>query len=371
LPTEPLVITPLARYDQAVAEHGLDDDPGQREAMRVLDELHHALLATQWRARGWRRLLGLARGRPVVPVRGVYLWGGVGRGKTMLMDMFFHCLPFAAKRRNHFHHFMNHVHRRLRELDARGDPLERIAGELAADTRIICFDEFFVADIADAMILGTLFEALFRRGVTLVATSNVAPTELYRDGLQRARFLPTIVQIERHTMVLPLDAGIDYRLRQLEQADVYQASTDPSAQAGMAHRFTAIAGEAEWLDSPLEVLGRHIAVRRRAEGIAWFEFTAICDGPRSQNDYIEIARTCHTVLVSNVPQLDAGSDNQARRFMSLVDEFYDRRVKLIITAAAPPTGLYQGERLAFEFRRTSSRLEEMRSHDYLAAEHRP
>jgi len=369
--TTPLVITPLARYDQAVAEHGLDADSGQREAMRVLDELHQALLEAPWRARGWRRLLGLARRKPVVPVRGVYLWGGVGRGKTMLMDMFFHCLPFVAKRRSHFHHFMNHVHRRLRELDARGDPLERIAGELAADTRIICFDEFFVADIADAMILGTLFEALFRHGVTLVATSNVPPTELYRDGLQRARFLPTIVQIERHTTVLPLDGGIDYRLRQLEQADVYQASTDPSAQAGMAHRFAAIAGEAEWLDSPLEVLGRHIAVRRRAEGIAWFEFTAICDGPRSQNDYIEIARTCHTVLVSNVPQLDAGSDNQARRFMSLVDEFYDRRVKLIITAAAPPAELYQGERLAFEFRRTSSRLEEMRSHDYLAAEHRP
>jgi cell division protein ZapE len=367
------VTTPLARYDQAVAEHGLDTDPGQREAMRVLDELHHALLDTPWRARGWRRLLELARRRPVVvaPVRGVYLWGGVGRGKTMLMDMFFHCLPFAAKRRNHFHHFMNHVHGRLRELDARGDPLERIAGELAADTRIICFDEFFVADIADAMILGTLFEALLRHGVTLVATSNVPPTELYRDGLQRARFLPTIVQIERHTTVLPLDGGIDYRLRQLKQADVYQASTDPSAQAGMAHRFAALAGEAEWLDSPLEVLGRHIAVRRRAEGIAWFEFAAICDGPRSQNDYIEIARTCHTVLVSNVPQLDAGSDNQARRFMSLVDEFYDRRVKLIIAAAAPPPDLYQGERLAFEFRRTRSRLEEMRSHAYLAAEHRP
>lgn len=362
--------TPLARYDRAVAEHGLDAEPAQRRAMAALDALYHALLVASSPSRGWRRLLPPAWRRPAAPVRGVYLWGGVGRGKTMLMDMFFQCLPITHKRRSHFHRFMNDVHAQLNQLRDERDPLERVAGRIAENTKIICFDEFFVSDIADAMILGTLFDALFRRGVTLVATSNVPPSQLYRDGLQRARFLPAISLLEQHCAVVHLDSPTDYRLRLLERANVYQTPADARAHAELARCFDAIAGESERSQAPMEVLGREIALLVAADGVAWFEFAALCDGPRSQNDYIEIARCCHTVILSQVPQLDATHDNQARRFMAMIDEFYDRRVKLVVSAATRPERLYTGERLAFEFQRTCSRLQEMQSHAYLASEHR-
>ena len=288
----------------------------------------------------------------------------------MLMDLFANALPPGTGTRRHFHRFMNDVHADLRRLRDHRDPLRRVADRIATRTRVICFDEFFVSDIADAMILGTLFEALFERGVTLVATSNVPPSALYRDGLQRARFLPAIALLEQHTEVVEVDGGVDYRLRLLSRASVYQAPNDVAAEAELERDFEALAGETPRHRRPMDVNGRRIAVRVRADGVVWFDFDAICDGPRSADDYIEIARSHHTVLVSDVPRFDATRENQARRFIALVDEFYDRRVKLMLSAEAAPDALYAGDRLAFEFQRTVSRLLEMQTRDYLASEHR-
>jgi len=299
------------------------------------------------------------------------MWGGVGRGKTYLMDTFYGCLPFAEKRRLHFHRFMGEVHRALKAMGEGRDPLPRIAQSWAKDCRVLCFDEFFVSDIADAMILSGLLQALFREGVSLVATSNIPPQELYRDGLQRARFLPAIELLERHTRVLNVDGGTDYRLRFMEQAEIYHHPLDEAADRVLEDDFRHIAPEAGEEGASLTVEGRSIPTRRLADSAVWFEFEALCDGPRSQADYMEIARQFHTVVISNVPVFDRRREDQARRFISLVDEFYDRGVKLVISAEAAPEDLYRGKRLAFEFERTTSRLVEMQSHDYLAAAHRP
>lgn len=360
-----LPVTPLARYRAELERLGWQADPQQEAVARRLDELHAALLVPP-PAR--RRLFG--RPRAVAPVRGLYLWGDTGRGKTWLVDLFYKCLPFPEKIRRHFHRFMSDVHEDLKQHRDAPDPLARIADGLAARARVICFDEFFVSDIADAMILGTLFEKLFARGVTLVATSNVPPRELYRDGLQRARFLPAIAQLEAHTEVLQVGGETDYRLRLLERARIYHAPLDAAAEASLAALFAAAAPEDTRNHGPLRVLGRDIPVRLRADGVAWFDFAALCGGPRSQADYIEIARSFHTVLVAGVPQFSAETENEARRFIALVDEFYDRSVKLILAAAVPLPALYRGQRLAFEFKRTASRLEEMQSTAYLAAPHR-
>ena len=359
-----LPVTPLARYRAELARLGWTADPVQEMVAMRLDALHAALLA--WRPPR-RRLF--ARPAPLTPVRGLYLWGDTGRGKTWLVDLFYKCLPFPEKTRRHFHRFMADVHEDLKAHRDAADPLARVADGLAARVRVICFDEFFVSDIADAMILGTLFEKLFARGVTLVATSNVPPRELYRDGLQRARFVPAIEQLERHTDVLHVMGETDYRLRLLERAEIYHAPLDPAAEAGLAALFAAAAPEDTHNHGPLRVLGREIPVRCRADGVAWFDFAAICGGPRSQADYIEIARSFHTVLVAGVPQFTPETENEARRFIALVDEFYDRSVKLVLSAAVPLEALYRGRRLNFEFKRTASRLQEMRSRDYLAAPH--
>jgi len=361
-----LPVTPLARYRAEIARRGWNADPVQKAVAARLDALHAAL--TEWRPPR-RRLFG--KPRAVTPVRGLYLWGDTGRGKTWLVDLFYKCLPFPEKTRRHFHRFMADVHEDLRRHRQHADPLARVADDLAARVRVICFDEFFVSDIADAMILGTLFEKLFARGVTLVATSNIPPQQLYKDGLQRSRFLPAIEQLVRHTEVVHFGGEVDYRLRLLAQAQIYHAPLDPSAEAGLAELFAAAAPEDTHNRGPLRVLGRQIAVRCRADGVAWFDFAQICGGPRSQADYIEIARSFHTVLVSGVPQFTSENENEARRFIALVDEFYDRNVKLVLSAAVPLESLYQGQRLAFEFKRTASRLQEMRSQDYLAAPHRP
>jgi cell division protein ZapE len=308
-------------------------------------------------------------GRSAPPVRGLYLWGSVGRGKTFLMDLFYACLPFDDKLRRHFHRFLAGVHEELRTFRHEPDPLELVADSLASRTRIICFDEFAVTDIADAMILGNLFTGLFARGVTLATTSNIEPAELYRDGLQRARFLPTIELIETHTQVMHMGGKLDYRLRALERADVYQHPPGAEAEARLEEFFTSIAPDDGQGQGTIEVLGREIGCKNSADGVIWFEFDALCDGPRSQDDYIEIARCYQTVIVSNVPRFDTRLENQARRFIALVDEFYDRRVKLILSAEAELSGLYAGRRLEQAFVRTKSRLEEMQSHDYLAAAH--
>ena len=361
--------TPAARYERLLRDREIAPDPSQGAAIDALESLHDALIAAGPPPRGWRRRLSALGGRKLRPVRGIYLWGPVGRGKTFLMDLFFASLPFADKRRQHFHRFMNDVHAQLGELGEQSDPLEVVAEQIASQTRIICFDEFAVSDIADAMLLGNLFAGLFARGVTLVATSNVEPGELYKDGLQRARFLPAIALIEEHTDLVRLGGPLDFRLRALERADVYQYPLATEAEDKLAAFFSEIGPDDGVADTEIEVLGRTLAARREAEGIVWFDFESICDGPRSQSDYIEIARCYHTVLVSGVPQFTQQLENQARRFIALVDEFYDRKVKLVLSAAVPPAQLYAGNLLRFEFQRTQSRLEEMQSHEYLAASH--
>jgi cell division protein ZapE len=303
-------------------------------------------------------------------VQGVYLWGGVGRGKTFLMDLFFASLQVPA-RRTHFHRFMQEVHARLRESQDLADPLAQVAAGIGANCRVLCLDELHVGDIADAMILAGLFGGLVSNGVSLVLTSNLPPRELYRDGLQRQRFVPAIELIERHTTLVAVDGGTDYRLRQLERAPLYVSARTYNAEALLAQRFEAIAGQPGEAGGAIEIESREIPVRRRCVGVVWFGFSELCDGPRSQLDYIEIARTYHTVVVSGIPRFDASQDNQARRFIALVDEFYDRAVKLVLSAEGPPTDLYHGERLAFEFQRTASRLTEMQTRAYLERPHRP
>ncbi len=361
-----LPVTPLARYRAELERLGWSRDPAQEAVAMRLDALHRELVS---RPPPRKRLFGRPRATP--PVRGLYLWGDTGRGKTWLVDLFYKCLPFPEKTRRHFHRFMADVHADLRTHREHTDPLARVADGLASRARVICFDEFFVSDIADAMILGTLCARLFERSVTLVATSNVPPQELYRDGLQRARFLPAIAQLELHTDVVHVGGTTDYRLRLLERAEIYHTPLDAAAERGLEKLFAATAPEDTHNRGGLRVLGREIPVRSRADGVAWFDFAQVCGGPRSQADYIEIARSFHTVLVSGVPRFTAANENEARRFIALVDEFYDRNVKLILSAAVPPESLYRGTRLGFEFKRTSSRLEEMRSRAYLAAPHLP
>jgi cell division protein ZapE len=359
-------IPPGQAYAEGVASGRWSADPAQVAALREFDRLFHALHAP---APGGLldRLLGR---RPPAP-QGLYLWGGVGRGKTFLVDLFYEHLPGSAKRRVHFHRFMGEVHARLRELGEIADPLLRVADDLAARCRVLCLDEFFVSDIGDAMILGRLLEALFARGVVLVTTSNTVPDKLYRDGLQRARFLPAIALLTRHCVVHHMDSRNDYRLRTLTQAPVYHHPLGPAADAALQAFYEKLTCDTLREGEPLCINGRPIAAIDYSEGVAWMSFAALCEGPRSVADYIEIARDFHTVLLAGVPQFDAASDNAARRFIHLVDEFYDRNVNLILSAAVPVTELYRGERLAAEFQRTESRLIEMQSEAYLAREHRP
>ncbi|HVT36841.1 MAG TPA: cell division protein ZapE, partial [Nevskiaceae bacterium] len=278
-------------------------------------------------------------------------------------------LPFTRKLRTHFHRFMMDVHERRKHYPNVEDPLLKVADEYAAKTRVICFDEFFVSDIADAMILGRLFEALFARGITLVATSNIPPDELYRNGLQRANFLPAIEQLKQNVSVLNVDGGTDYRLRALTHAEIYHWPCDAAAEKNLETWFSQMAHDSGRRNVDLLVLERPIRARRLADGIAWFDFAALCEGPRSANDYVELARTYHTLLLSKVPQLGVSGEDPARRFINLVDELYDRGVKLIVTADVPVEQLYAGEKLKFEFQRTRSRLAEMQSQEYLARAH--
>ncbi len=356
------------RYYRELSARGFSADAAQLAAVARLEDLRRRLLATPGGRPAWlARLLGA---QPQAPVRGLYLWGGVGRGKTWLMDLFFASLPFEHKRRRHFHRFMYDVHAELKRLADEPDPLDEIAAELARTTRVLCFDELYVTDIADAMILGGLFAGLFRRGVTLVATSNVAPRELYRDGLQRERFLPAIALLEEHLEVLQVAGPTDYRLRQLTQAGTYLDSADPRTAAQLERLFAELGGPLVQNGGVLEIQGRPIPVVRLSAGAAWFEFRALCDGPRSRDDYIEIAREFQSVFLTRVPLLDGGREDEARRFVALVDELYDRNVKLVVAAAAAPAALYSGSRVAPIFQRTASRLTEMQSVEYLAREHR-
>ena len=358
-----------ALYDEQIAAHGFTPDPAQRRAIERLEDLRTRLLRAG--APGWlRRRVARLRRRPTPAARGLYLWGGVGRGKTWLMDLFHDSIGFTPRRRSHFHHFMREVHEELTRIRDRPDPLAAVAARMARHTRVLCLDELDVSDIADAMILGGLFAELLSRGVTLVFTSNVPPGELYRDGLQRARFLPAIALLESALEVLPLDGGIDYRLRQLRLANIYLDSAAADSDARLDALFRQLAGEHGDPDAELQIQGRRLRARRRSSDVVWFDFATLCTGARSQNDYIEIARDFHTVFVSNVPALGEADDDAARRFIALVDELYDQGVKLVLSAAAGPARLYGGERLRFEFQRTHSRLVEMQSEEYLARAHR-
>jgi cell division protein ZapE len=363
-------MTPWQRYQADLQRPGFSRDPAQENAVRHLQALYDALI-NQREPSAFERLVDKLRKRRREPVKGLYFWGGVGRGKTYLVDTFFESLPFPEKKRLHFHRFMQMVHHQLRQLRDQQNPLETVGSRFAEDTRVLCFDEFFVSDIADAMLLAGLLDALFARGVTLVATSNIRPGDLYKEGLQRARFLPAIDLIKRHTTVLNVDGGTDYRLRHLEQVEIYHVPADAESEQVLEREFRQMSGETGSSGEPLEIEGRLIPTRQLAEGVVWFDFAAICGGPRSQNDYIEIGRMFHTVLVSNIPPLTGERENEARRFIAMVDEFYDRAVKLICTAAEPVESLYSGYHLRFAFERTVSRLQEMQSKEYLARPHRP
>jgi len=367
-------------YARELAAHRYSADDAQSAAVERLDALRRYLLREALRG-SWRRLAApwlrrlaprlLASSSQVRAARGLYLWGGVGRGKTWLVDLFFGSLPLRQRRRSHFHHFMRDIHQQLQQLRQRREPLELVARRIAARTRVLCLDELFVNDIADAMILGTLFDALLRYGVLLVITSNTPPQELYRDGLQRSRFLPAIGVLTRELDVLQVDGGVDYRLRQLRRRPIYLDSQAPDSTAALQSLFDELAAEHGESATELSICGRTLRALRRRGDVVWFSFELLCEGPRSQNDYAEIAEEFRTVLLSDVPVfLAPESDNAARRFIALIDEFYDQGTKLVLSAAAAPTLLYRAERLKFEFRRTASRLIEMQTEAYLARPHR-
>jgi cell division protein ZapE len=367
-------MTPLEHYQRDLLRDDFNHDAAQAVAVEKLQHLFEQLTAQSVSASS--SLFGKIRTAmqakvPTTPITGLYFWGGVGRGKTYLMDVFFESLPFKDKTRLHFHRFMQQVHKKLQLLAGEKNPLDRIAQDIASESRVICFDEFFVSDITDAMILGTLFERLFELGVTLVATSNIIPDQLYANGLQRQRFLPAIAALKKHCEVFNLDGGVDYRLRSLEQAELYHFPLDAAADKSLLQSFNALSDQHAEYNHSIELNSRQFTAKMHADDVVWFDFKELCDKPRSQNDYIELARIYHAVLLSNVPQMGRYSDDQARRFINLVDEFYDRQVKLVISAAVAIDELYTGGGLNFEIERTQSRLLEMQSRSYLALPHKP
>jgi cell division protein ZapE len=355
----------FADYARQVAQaHGFRLDSAQLEVVGHFQRLHDEL--TQSEQLGYSLLSVFMRERPV---RGLYLWGGVGRGKSFLMDAFFDSVAIARKSRVHFHRFMQDIHHRLRDLQGEENPLQQIAGDIAEEYRLLCLDEFHVTDIGDAMLMRNLLEGLFDNGLVLVTTSNQTPDELYRDGLQRAQFLPAIDLIKEHLEVVQVDGGADYRLRVLEKGGVFHFPADARAETAMAATFEAIAGGQGERDPELEIEGRTIRALRTGPGVAWLRFEELCGGPRGQADYIELARRYHTVLISDVQRVGPGEADRRRRFIWLIDEFYDRRVKLILSAGAHLTELLQPAAGEVEVERTASRLVEMQTHQYLSEAH--
>mgnify|MGYP001813976385 FL=1 len=354
-------------YESSLRRESHTRDAAQLDVIARFENLQARIAAQPPRKGGLRTMF--FRSEPRETIRGLYLWGGVGRGKTFLMDLFYESLDIEDKKRIHFHRMMHDVHERMKTLSFVENPLDKIAVSIARKTRVLCFDEFFVSDIGDAMILAGLLRGLFKRGVILVTTSNSHPDDLYKEGLQRQRFLPAINLLKEYTDVVHMDGSTDYRLRILQKAGTYLSPDDDAAASRLNSFFKESASTHIDSDTNLDINGRDIRAHRCAKGIVWFRFPDICDGPRSQDDYIEIARWYPSVIISGVPSFDATRDDQARRFISLVDEFYDRRVKLILSADAEVRELYQGTRLSFDFERTISRLIEMQSTGYLALPH--
>lgn len=371
------VNSPLALYNAEISSGTLSADPAQAQLMLSFQRLYADIVAASTtpapRSKGvLKRLFAKNPAVSVVaPPLGLYVWGGVGRGKTHLTDLFFESLPMQQKLRLHYHRFMQKVHHQLRDLGDIEEPLERVAESLAAEARVICLDEMHINDITDAMLMHGLLTRLFDRGVALVTTSNVPPNGLYRDGLQRDRFLAAIALMEQHCEVLELATDTDYRLRTLERAEIYHIPVDAKGELQLNQSFKQLAPAALLQPCSVEVNERMLAAKGEGEGVAWFEFSELCESARAKDDYIELAREFHTILLSGVPVFSQDDGDAARRFVNLIDEFYDRSVKLIVTAAAEPENLYEGQRLAFEFERTASRLHEMRTHDYLAQPHKP
>ena len=354
-------------------EHGFELDAAQERALQSFERLYEELIGLERLETSIVRLLARRRA-----ARGIYLWGGVGRGKSFLMDSFFSCAPTARKRRIHFHRFMQEIHHGLRERQGEAEPLASIARELAREVRLVCLDEFHITDITDAMLMRRLLEGMFEQGITLVTTSNFAPDRLYLHGLQRNQFLPAIDLIKQNLEIVAVDGGTDYRLRELERAGIYHTEAD--ADARLEQAFSSIARHETADAGDLEIEGRMIKVRREARGVAWFDFQALCGGPRAKADYIELARRYHTVLLSGVPRFAAGDADRLRRFVWLVDEFYDRRVKLLVAAAVPARDLIEAAESGDRFQanlnaslreRLVSRLTEMQTHDYLTQPHLP
>lgn len=352
-------------YQALLSARGYIADAAQLTAAKALQSLYTSLLFFKVdRGSTFKRLLS-----PPKPPKGVYFWGGVGRGKSFLMDCFYESVPYRRKKRIHFHAFMQQIHHDLDRYKGEPDPMLKIAGQIAREVRLLCFDEFHVSDIADAMILGRLLEGLFAHGVILVMTSNYPPGKLYPNGLHRESFLPTIALLQKNLDVFEVEAGVDYRLRALEQVEIFHYPADQAAEQKMQDYFAMVGGETGEAGGQVEVLGRQVATVRRGHGVIWFDFRTLCGGPRSQNDYLEIARSYHTVLLSHIPKMTQHQASEARRFTWLVDVFYDHRVKLIATADCPPEELYTEGTQASEFARTVSRLTEMHSQEYLALPH--
>ena len=359
---------PAEKYRYILENYGFSEDAAQQQAVDALQRLHDGLNSGRGNHPGpfLRRLLR----RNTQPVRGLYLWGGVGRGKTWLMNLFHETLPFDDKLRVHFHNFMLDVHARLSRCRQRKNPLRQIARDFADQYRVICLDEFIVTNITDAMLLYGLLDELFNNGVTVVATSNRAPDELYKNGLQRERFLPAIELIKQHTQVLKIDGDTDHRLALLERADTYYAPITAGTDAQLFERFRSLSSSRIEHDRVLTINDRPVRTRVCGNELAWFDFDALCEAPRAAPDYIVLARDFHTIILSGVPVMDESREDSARRFIYLIDALYDRNVKLITSAAALPEQLYCGRILAFPYKRTCSRLIEMRSEAYLEKPHR-
>lgn len=362
-------LTPWQVYQKDLEHTDFQYDAAQENAVKHLQRLYDDLTAMQSAPTGLFAKLFSSKKKEAS--KGIYFWGGVGRGKTYLVDTFYDCLPTKRKLRIHFHRFMHKVHDEMNKLKGQNDPLKIIAKQFSDEIDIICFDEFFVSDITDAMILAGLLEELFKRNVVFVTTSNIVPDDLYKNGLQRARFVPTITLLKQHCEIVNVDSGIDYRLRTLEKAEIFHAPMDEQAEQNLATYFTQLAPEVGKKDKQIEIENRLIQTRQVADGVVWFDFSALCETARSQTDYMEISRIYHSVLLSNVKQMGRDNDDAARRFIAMVDEFYERKVKLIISAHVELESLYTQGTLGFEFKRCISRLQEMQSHEYLAEPHLP
>lgn len=355
------------KYQSLLDTGQLQADPAQAAVVEKLQRLYDELAPKKQSL--WQKMTSGFNGQK--QVKGLYLWGGVGRGKTFLVDLFFQLLPSKRKKRMHFHRFMHQIHQELHKFENEKDPLKKIAKNAAEQFDLLCFDEFVVNDIGDAMILAGTLEAFLAEGVCFVATSNVAPDNLYRNGLQRAKFLPAIELIKANTAVMHMDKGEDFRLRALEKAEIYHTPLDNAADAQMQKYFAEIAPSEIKTNAEIVVLGRRLTTRALADGVLWMSFKELCDSARSSSDYIELSKCFQTLFLSGVPQLTETNSDAARRFINLIDELYDHRVKLILSAEKPVESLYTGDRLAFEFKRTQSRLQEMQSHEYLGAPHSP